>query len=75
MNDLTSVAVETFLGASYVFPDVPRSMVQTVALESTWQTLGTFVLVNVSGASLSVPARIIKTISWDGEVRVTRDGP
>ena len=74
MNDLTSVRVVTFLGAEYVFPDVPRAMAQTVVLESAWQTLGSFVLVNVSGASMSIPARVVKTVAWDGEVRVQRDG-
>lgn len=68
--DLKSVEVRTHEGALYVFPDVPEDMLKNVVVAGNWKTAGAFILVNVSGASLSLPARIVKNVSWDGKVQV-----
>ncbi len=71
--DLKSVEIRTHENALYVFPDVPEDSLKNVVLPGAWRTAGVFVLVNVSGSSLTLPARIVKTVSWDGKVQC--DGP
>lgn len=70
-SDLVDVIVETHLKARYVFPDMPRQMLNNVIQYSGWERTGQFVLVNVSGAVLTMPARLVKTVSYDGEVKWT----
>lgn len=65
-TDLVDIEVRTHEGAVYIFPDMPFSTLETV-LNSPWQTNGVLILVNVSGALLSLPARVVHTLSWDGE--------
>lgn len=67
-SDLTVVTIKTTQGSEYVFPDVPRSMLKTIA-EHGWKAAGSVLMVNVSGAVLSLPARIVETVSYDGEVK------
>lgn len=71
MKDLVVVTIKTKQGSEYVFPDVPRSMLDTVIKQQGWNGCGVIVLVNISGASMSMPARIADTLSYDGEVRWT----
>ena len=72
MDELIVVTVETREGALYVFPDVPRSTMTTAVERIDWARLEVFVLVNVSGAVLSLPSRIVNTISYDG---ISHHGP
>lgn len=69
MADCTVVTIETTLGAAYQFPDMPRSMMQTIIEKSGWAEHGNLVMVNVSGAVINIPSRVVKTISFDGEVK------
>jgi hypothetical protein len=68
-QDLTNVEVTTREGAVYAFPDMPHSTLETVLQHSNWVANGVLILVNVSGALLSLPARVVDTISWDGKVQ------
>ena len=68
-KDLVSVTLETHFGAKYVFPDMPRDMLDNVIKLSGWEKNGKVVLVNVSAAVLSLESRIVKSISYDGEVK------
>lgn len=68
-TDLVEVTVETSLGAKYVFPDMPRTTLDNVIQLKGWKYENPFILVNVSGACLSVPMRIVATVSYDGEVK------
>jgi hypothetical protein len=70
-RDLVEVVVETTLGARYVFPDMPRTMLDNVIKNSGWRSIGQVVLVNVSSSCLTIPSRIVKTVSYDGEVKWT----
>jgi hypothetical protein len=70
-SDLVDVIVETHLGARYVFPDMPRTMLDNVIQLSGWERTGQFVLVNVSSAVLTMPARLVKSVAYDGEVKWT----
>ena len=68
--ELVEVTIETLTGAKYIFPDMPRDMVENLLLRSdTWRTVGRLILVNVSATLISMEARIVKCISWGGEVR------
>lgn len=69
MNDCTDIEVETHLGALYRFPDMPRSMIKVALEDSDWWKNGSVILVNISGAVINIPARIVKTISFDGKVQ------
>jgi hypothetical protein len=71
VNDLVEVSIKTKQGSEYRFPDVPRGMLATVIKNQGWHTVGTIILVNISGASLSLPTRIAETLSYDGEVKWT----
>jgi len=68
MADLTSVEIETLLGARYVFPDMPRQLLEQEIMRGAWNE-GQLTLVNVSNACLTLPNRIVKTLSFDGQVR------
>lgn len=67
MADLVSVEVETLLGARYVFPDMQRAVLDPAIKVASDQ--GQLTFVNVSGACLTMKMRIVKTITYDGEVR------
>lgn len=69
MTDLVVVDVLTHTGSRYSFPDVPRGTLESVIESGVWKAHEVFILVNVSGASLSLPGRIVKTVSWDGKVK------
>ncbi len=69
MTDLVVVTVESHLGSTYTFPDMPRAMLETIIKSSGWESVGRMILVNVSGAVLSIEARVVKTVSYDGEVK------
>jgi hypothetical protein len=56
------------MGARYVFPDMPRAELEQALLVGTWDE-GQLTLVNVSGACLAMPNRIVKTLSFDGKER------
>jgi|HubBroStandDraft_3_1064219.scaffolds.fasta_scaffold443813_2 hypothetical protein len=68
-SELVEVTVETLLGARYVFPDMPRSTLTDGFLKANASVGGKLSLANVSGAFLSLPSRIVRSISFDGEVR------
>jgi hypothetical protein len=70
-SDLVVVTIKTLQGSEYVFPDVPRSMLKTIIEQHGWQTAGSVLMVNVSGAVMSLPSRIVATVSYDGEVKWT----
>jgi hypothetical protein len=71
MSDLVVVTIKTKTGSEYRFPDVPRLTLENVIKLQGWNSCGVIVLVNVSGASMSMPARIAESLSYDGEVRWT----
>ena len=68
-SDLVVVTIETALGSSYVFPDMPRDMLDNVIKNSGWEAGAKVVLVNVSSAVLVLESRIVKSLSYAGEVR------
>jgi hypothetical protein len=68
-HDLVTVTVETHLGAKYVFPDMPRHALDNVIKGAVWKSSGHLVLVNVSAAVLSLEARLVKCVEYDGEVK------
>jgi hypothetical protein len=68
---MTTVTIKTKQGSDYSFPDVPRATLQTMIEQRGWNEAGSVLIVNVSGALLSMPARIVDTLSYDGEVRWT----
>lgn len=70
-SDLTIVTVQTKEGSIYSFPDVPRSVLETVIRQQGWNAAGSVILVNISSACLSLPARIVASLSYDGEVKWT----
>ncbi len=70
-SDLTVVTVKTKEGSEYCFPDVPRSMLKNILANRGWNCTGQVALVNISGACLVMPARIVATLSYDGEVKWT----
>jgi hypothetical protein len=68
------VEVTTTLGATYVFPDMPFGQLKFF-MESMAATIGasdTLVLTNLSGATMTVPKRIIATLKVDGKTVWTR---
>ena len=69
-TELVEVTVETLLGARYVFPDMPRDVIGSLQ-SSGFTCSGQLVLVNASNVTLVLPSRIVKSISYDGEVKWT----
>jgi hypothetical protein len=67
--ELVEVTIETSLGARYVFPDMPRSTLTDGFLKANASVGGKVSLSNVSDAFLSLPSRIVRSISFDGEVK------
>jgi hypothetical protein len=68
-SSLVEVTLETLLGARYVFPDMPRSTLEGVIKSSILYATGKVTLANASSAVLTLPSRIVKSISFDGEVK------
>ena len=68
-SDYTDVTVETLLGSKYVFPDMPVSTMNNLISRNLFVSTGRLVLVNTSAAVLSMEARIVRCISYNGEVR------
>jgi len=64
---LCTVGIETKTGGRYSFPDMERSEVFKV-LGPQLLRANDMVLVNVSGACLTLPTRIIRIIAIDDEV-------
>lgn len=52
----------------YVFPDMLRPSLEEALRRGAWDE-GQLTLVNVSKACLTLPNRIVKTLSFDGQVR------
>lgn len=71
MADLVTLGLETRLEAKYTFPDMPRGeLTRLLASDfSDAAKTGSLTLVNVSGAALVIPFRIVKKILIDGEER------
>jgi hypothetical protein len=69
VSELVEVILETLLGARYVFPDMPRTALTPNFINAAATASGKVVLVNVSGAMLTLPSRIVGTIFFDGEVK------
>lgn len=61
------VGIETKTGSRYTFPDMSRDDLFKV-LGPQLLGAGTLTLVNISGACLTVPLRIISAIAIDDEV-------
>lgn len=62
---LVSIELETTLGAKYAFPDVELDIAQQLLRQ--WPPAeGKVVLVNASGAFLSLPFRIVAILNVDG---------
>lgn len=68
-TDLVEVIVETHLGAKHVFPDMPRGALASVIELGGWTKTGRLVMVNVSAAVLTMDARLVKSVTYDGEVK------
>ena len=73
-SDLVIVTIKTTQDSEYIFPDMSRQMLENVIKNSGWLADSNVVLVNVSGACLVIAARIVKSLSYDGEVRWPRAG-
>ncbi len=69
MSSLVDVTVETLSGKLHVFPDMPRDMLDTLLKDAGWVKTGRLVLVNVSASVLTIEARIVRCVSYDGAVR------
>lgn len=70
MSVLVDLTFETSLGAKYIFPDMEkRDVDELVAMMPRPKDI---VLVNASGACLTVPSRIITLLFVDGEERWRR---
>jgi hypothetical protein len=67
----TTVTIKTRQGSEYCFPDVPRATLATMINQRGWDASGSVLIVNLSGACLSVPLRIVDTLSYDGAVKWT----
>ena len=65
---LVTITIETFLGATYVFPDMSRAEIDRL-LKDNIAFHGDLTLSNVGRAVLLLPIRIIKTLSVEGEVK------
>lgn len=63
---LSSVILETELGATYVFPDVVKAVATNFA--ESFKPTGNVTLVNVSGACLVLPSRLVVKITVGEEV-------
>lgn len=61
------VGILTKTGSHYEFPDIDKGEIHKV-LSSQVYSAGNLTLVNISGACLTLPIRIIDTIAIDGEV-------
>lgn len=70
-SDLGTVKVVTLLGAEYVFPDMPRASLDSLVLHTAWEN-GSLALVNVSGSVLSLPARIVASVTWNNDTLYQR---
>ena len=66
---LVKVKIETQLGAIYEFPDMALATMEALIASETLHGFAQVSLVNQSGSCLVVPARIINTISIDGEIK------
>lgn len=61
------VEIASTLGAGYVFPDMPYNQLK-LFLASMAGESDTLVLTNLSGATMTVPKRIIDSLKVDGKV-------
>ena len=68
------VEVTSTLGASYVFPDMPFGQLK-LFMESMAGASDTLVLANLSGATMTIPKRIIATLKVNGKTVWTRQTP
>ena len=68
---LVSVLIITHQGSEYIFPDIRRRDMDLLIGMSAdvWVKSGHLALANVSQGTLVIPTRIVKQISYDGEVR------
>jgi hypothetical protein len=66
---LVKLTITTSLDAEYVLPDVPEKAIEELIKSPNLHGFPTLSLVNQSQACLMIPARIIKTVAVDGEVR------
>lgn len=60
-DDLQTVVVETLEGDLYRFPSMPSDMIKTAA-RSKSPSVTSLTLVNVSGATLVLPWRIVRRL-------------
>ena len=67
--DLVTVGIETTLGAHYSFPDMDRTELEKFVIRDSDNhiLLDSIMLTNASRALLTVPVRIIKKITIEGD--------
>jgi hypothetical protein len=67
--ELVTVGIETSLGAHYSFPDMERGALDRLVMrdDNNKLLLESLLLTNVSRAVLTLPSRIIKKITVNGE--------
>ena len=67
--ELVTVGIETSLGAHYSFPDMDRGALDKLLMrnEGNALSLDAVLVTNLSRAVLSVPSRIVKKITVDGD--------
>lgn len=67
-DDLLTVEVETLEGLRYVFPKVPRGMIENAAKKGVWDCIESIVFVNLDAACFSIPKRLVSRIMVGSEV-------
>ena len=67
--ELVTVGIETKLGAHYSFPDMDRKELERLVIRDSDNNilLDSVMLTNVSRALITVPVRIIKKITIEGD--------
>jgi hypothetical protein len=70
--DHVVVEVETLTGARYAFPDMPRTMLTNILRATAWEHGGRLVLVNASGATLTVPLHLVQRVVAQGKEEWSR---
>lgn len=67
-TDLLAVEIETTTGARYIFPDVARAMLENALQFGAWGLVDNVILVNIHGACISVPKRVVTRLVQGEEV-------
>lgn len=67
--EFVTVGIETSLGAHYSFPDMDKTALDKLVMrnDNNELALDSLLLTNASRAVLTVPSRIVKKITVEGE--------